>query len=88
MGIMTSLHDITAHDSNGVKIPAKNTYPHLYSSLHDTCSVHVCMWCMYVYLCPHVLVVHVVHVCVYGACMCFWCIYEKHMKSEKCMKSV
>ena len=35
MGIMMSSRDVTAHDSNGVKIPAKNTYPHSYSSLHD-----------------------------------------------------
>ena len=36
MGIMTSSHDVTAHDNNGVEIPTKNTYPYSYSSLHDT----------------------------------------------------
>ena len=36
MGIMMSSCDVTAHDSNGIEIPAKNTYPHSYSSLCDT----------------------------------------------------
>ena len=36
MGIMMSLCDVTAHDSNGIEIPAKNTYPYSYSSLRDT----------------------------------------------------
>ena len=49
--------------------------------------VHACgaCMCMYVHvvICTHLLV----HVCAYGECMCIWCIYEKHLKSEKEMKS-
>ena len=61
MGIMMSLHDVTACDSNGVEIPTKNTYPHSYSSLCDTCMclcvcVSVCQClctcvCLCVYIC-------------------------------------
>ena len=40
MGIMMSSHDITACDSGGTEIPAKNTYP--YSSLCDM-YMHVCV---------------------------------------------
>ena len=35
----------------------------------DACDAHMCIWCMFVYLCTHVFVVHVVHVCVHGASM-------------------
>ena len=54
MGIMTSSRDVTARDSNGVKIPAKNTYPHSYSSLRDIC-IFVCLsfcvsFCMHIFL--------------------------------------
>ena len=51
----------------------------------DACDAHVCIRCMFVYLCTHVFVVHVVHVCVHGAsmhkcvfgaaCMCIWHTY-------------
>ena len=79
MGIMTSSRDVTARDNDGTELPAINTYPYSYSysSLRDTCVYGVSMH-TYMYL-----VVHVVHACVHGACMCIWCIYEKHLKSLK-----
>ena len=39
MGIMMSSCDVTAHDNDGVEIPAKNTYPYLYLSLRDMSEV-------------------------------------------------
>ena len=37
----------------------------------DACDVHVCIWCMFVYLCTHVFC----GAC--GACMCTWCIHAQ-----------
>ena len=43
MGIMMSSCDVTACDSGGTEIPAKNTYPYSYSSLHDTLTL-ISIW--------------------------------------------
>ena len=49
--------------------------------IDDACGAHVCMWCMYVYLCPHVFgcvcgacMCNMVHVCICGASM-YTCMY-------------
>ena len=58
--------------------------------------MHICVCGASMHTCMY-LVVHAVHACVHGACMCIWCIYEKapeklkahekQLKSEKHLKS-